>query len=591
MQRVLQRRWSLGCTLAVLAMLSGCRLHRNWRPPLVLPPAEHRSTAVPFTTHEAAEQSYAKAFQLEAADRPECVDEYYRAATWAWLAVEESGGAASPAASRSCTLYRSALTKLLVAAHRFDRWDSRRGLLVAGPAGLAPVSASYRGFAWSPCDFNQLVPVGEYSSPELSHQYRSNGLGVPLVVIRRSATTEGFLQREQPFAATVVLRPTAPIDDELTGAGPPTLPFRLEFYNPLHAAAATPGEPTPCHSPVPIARDLTAPLAYRTRNADQRWLQAFLRPGAGGSGDGLFMIEPYQRGKIPVVFVHGLLSDPQTWTDMANELRAQPDLVEGCQLWGFHYDTGEPFFESAAVLRRQLRQIRAVYDPQGTDPAMAQMVLVGHSLGGLVSKLQVVHSGDQLWNSVAGRPLSQIHTREQTRARLAAALFFDPNPNISRVIFIGTPHQGSNLASRTLGRLGSALVEPPAQTEQRHRQLIDDNPGVFSEELVRRFPTSIDLLEPDSPLLRATAKLPFRDGVAFHSVCGVIDKPGIGGPTDGVVPLHSARLIGACSEKRVDSFHTRLTRSPATVHEVTRILRLHLRETMHSGRMTAQRGA
>jgi pimeloyl-ACP methyl ester carboxylesterase len=287
------------------------------------------------------------------------------------------------------------------------------------------------------------------------------------------------------------------------------------------------------------------------------------------------MAEPYQPGKIPVIFIHGLLSDPKTWTDLFNEVRNQPDLTARFQWWGFQYSTGEPFFTSAAVLRRQLQQARKTYDPQQQDLAFSQIVLVGHSMGGIVAKLQVTDSGNQLWQSAAKQPFETILADDTTRQELREAFFFQPSFDVRRVIYIGTPHTGSAWARRPVGRLGSMLIQPGDETVSRHRHLVDNNPGVFHQELSRRFPTSVDLLNPESALLDATTHLPYAPWVGLHSVIGT-GKPMSGGePADGVVPVSSAQLVGVASEIQVDSKHETLHRNPATIAEVMRILRTH----------------
>ena len=140
------------------------------------------------------------------------------------------------------------------------------------------------------------------------------------------------------------------------------------------------------------------------------------------------MFEPYQPGKIPLVFVHGLLSDPFTWANLANEIRARPDVLQRYQLWAYEYATGEPFLKSAAVLRRQLHEVQLQMDPSGSDAALSGVVLIGHSMGGLVSKLQVTYSGNQLWESVSCLPFESIVTTPATRMDLAESFFFDPSP-------------------------------------------------------------------------------------------------------------------------------------------------------------------
>ncbi len=166
------------------------------------------------------------------------------------------------------------------------------------------------------------------------------------------------------------------------------------------------------------------------------------------------------------------------------------------QIWVFRYDTGDPFLASAAALRRQLAGLRQTYDPCRADPSLSRMVVVGHSLGGLVSKLQVTYSGDALWQSAAKQPLSTIRTDPVTQSQLASSFYFVPSPDVSRVIYIATPHRGSLYARRCVGLVGSALVVEPPDWTARHAQLIRDNPCAFDEEMSRGIPTSIDLLEP-----------------------------------------------------------------------------------------------
>jgi hypothetical protein len=204
------------------------------------------------------------------------------------------------------------------------------------------------------------------------------------------------------------------------------------------------------------------------------------------------------------------------------------------------------------------------------------MVLIGHSMGGLVSKLQATYSGEHLWSAAARVPLGAIRTTASTRAELADYFFFDPNPDVTRIVFVGTPHRGSGWARRAIGRLGSALVQTDRSRQAIHAQLISDNPGVFSDELRRRVPTSLDLLEPTSLLLQATAELPFNRGTVLHSIVGDGRYTIGSGPSDGVVPLSSARLPGVMSELHIPTTHTELHRSAEAVLDIKRILQLHL---------------
>ena len=554
---------------------SGCALSplkTDWRGPEFAAP---NFDAVAPWSLASAEDDYSSALALEEAGNCECLPLYYRVAASTWHVLQKELMSSGRTTVRSVELYRSSVAKLLTVGQSFGRWDPCRGLVISSSPHAAVVPVSYQGFSWKPSDFQHLLPVGEYGTPRLTRAFRNHGVGVPLVVVRQTDSPQPFMRSQQPFAATAALRTNS------AACG-----HELVLCDPLRVSTIDSAGLS-----IPLARDLTAPLALSGQVEVRQWLENFFQPGATGSGDGLFMIEPFQPGKIPVVFVHGLLSDPGTWADLANELRAHPDLNDRYQLWGFEYATGEPFLTSAAVLRRHLKQVRDVYDPTRSDAALSEIVLIGHSMGGLVAKLQVTYSGHQLWQAVAIQPLEALATASDTRSLLRDAFYFQPSPDVTRTVFIGTPHRGSSWARRPVGRLGSALVRPADSSTATHRQLVDSNPNVFKSELQNRFPTSVDLLKPESELLAATAALPYSPVVSLHSIVGHNAAARGSEPTDGVVPVSSARLIGVRSEQIVEAKHATLHRNPATVNEVVRILREHLRQASHEPPVTGSRDA
>jgi pimeloyl-ACP methyl ester carboxylesterase len=538
--------------LLLLITSSGCALvgsRNQWNPPAPYTPNIFLGSADPCLL--GAEAQYVAGQQAEATSNPICIDYYLAAATQVWpFHMIASTVADNPANE----LYRSSVRAFIESAVKFGRFDRYRGVVLAN-GQLVPVT--YNGFVWQPADFCTFLPVGCYASSRLSHHYAAPGVGVPYVVVTTNPPRYAFTRLSQPFSATAVVAPSPSL-----GGG-----FALQIYDPLRTSMTDAG--------LPISRDLTAPIAYAASQETDAWLIDFLRPDRGDPLDGLRMAEPFQPGKVPVIFVHGLASDPLTWAQLVNDLRAQPAIVARYQFWYFRYDTGDPFLSSAARFRRQLVELRQTYDPMRADPNLSRVVLIGHSMGGLISKMQVTYSGDIIWNAAATRPLNAIVTDPATRADLASAFFFAPSSDIQRVIYIATPHRGSNDATRFIGRISSALVQQRADLVSRHQQLVRDNPCAFRAELQRNVPTSVDLLEPQSCILQATNAMPYNPSVALHSIIGDNGWSLTQGPSDGVVAVSSARIGGVQSELLVDAKHTDVQRDPQTVREVICILNQH----------------
>ena len=559
---MISRRCNLVLLLVLIAPLAGCQLHRDSarRDRRVVP------DSTPSATMAAAECAFKQAIELEKKCEALCVDYFYQAATQAWPDLEQqfvNGGIPS---GRAAEIYHTALCKLIQNGQRHCRFNPASGLQLETSTGPVTIPITYQGFPWRPDEFDQLLTVNETFSKELKTWYRCEGLGVATVAIHNRRKCEKFRRQQQAFAATVILRPV--IREHC-----PTGQFEFVFADPLRISALNMGATS-----VAIERDPTAPIAYRISQKDRANLKEFIHPGATTENSGLFLMEPYQPGKIPLLFVHGLLSDPFTWANAANELRAHPELMARYQIWGFEYATGEPFLASAAVLRRQLREVRSQVDPTGSDPALDQMVLVGHSMGGLVSKLLVTHSGTELWDSVSCRPMEELSMDRETYARLADSFYFEPSPSVTRVVFMGTPHRGSPWARRPIGRFGAKLVEEPSSTEDMHRRLIRDNPNVFSKEFTKRIPTSIDLLRTDSPLLESMDRLPVAERVRLHTILGSGYWMLGGGNSDRVVPVSSARHPSAISEKSVHTKHTDVNEAPEAIEELFCILKQHWME-------------
>jgi pimeloyl-ACP methyl ester carboxylesterase len=577
---------SLPAILLCAILLAGCHSYALRDRQAFSPSEVRQTTFMPasgiayssFSSLAQAEGSFATGTRQEADGLESCVDFYYRASLLSWQYLESSLSPSSdPSYQAAYQSYQQSLARLITTGCRFGRLDPRGHLIVADASGRHVVPITYYGFPWKPNEFCQVLCAGDFHSRDIARQYGTSGLGISLVAIRQACGDDPHYSPRQHFPVTAVLRSVrsahSPVDDGIptdtnsSGAV-------LEFYNPclfdsLHVGPTVVG----------MERDLTAPFACLLQDTPRKFTEGFLDPGDDDVKPKLFMMEPYQRGKIPVVFIHGLWSDPVTWVDAVNDLRAQGDICRQYQFWFFRYPTGKGVLESAAELREKLLLARESFDPTHQDAAMDQMVLVGHSMGGLVARLQVSYSYDILWRSAANQPLETVRTTPAMRERLRRAFFFDPSPSVRRVVFIGTPHRGSTTSRRLVGRIASSLVHVTGPEETQYQQLMDNNRDIFAEYLWNSWPTSIDLLEPSNPLLQAFACMPYSRCVQLHTIIGTGGRALGGESGDGLVSVSSARQAGARSELLVPVRHEKLHRDIATVNSLMRILCEHARES------------
>ncbi len=502
---------------------------------------------------------------------------FHAAAAEAWNAVWICPGAPDVLAAAT-PLYNDALAGLLGTAAALGRLDGR-GLTVGPEWRTQCIPLSIRGLAVDPARIRSIVVASPPADGRIGRSHVRPGIGLP-VSLRLEAEDPRFAPPRRSIAATAVLRFPLPgeanmLRDFVGPLGRDPAPAVLDLADPVEIAAVRIGPARPL-----LAADFTAPLLDMLEATPPAGIEGFLQPyGRGDTQPRLEQLETHRPGRIPVVFIHGLASDPGTWFDLINELRAWPEFHRRFEPWLFQYPTGATFLQSAAVLRRELAAARAALDPAGTDPGLARMVLVGHSMGGLHAKLQVVDPGTALWDSMSTRPFAEVRMPPRVRALMAANSFFAPAPFIRRVVFIGTPHAGSSLASRVVGRAASVTVRQPPQTMRIHQLIRDANPDAIRPQYRQRPPTTIDVLEPDSTLLGAIRDLRPPCWVSIHTILGNASVSALDGPGDCVVSVGSARHPGVVSELEVPAIHTRVHHHPRSVLEVRRILECHLVES------------
>lgn len=537
-----------------------------------------------------AEMSYVSGRQAEKREDPQACAAYYLCAGYAYhyLFDDSRSGAGATIANAfdprfrlACDLYNTGLSKCIRAAQRSGRLDPRHELRMAGPDGKGfLLSVEHHGFPWAPEDFGPLLFASDYEVVGLTNRYRTYGLGTALIGTRvASARAMAPGSGGQPSALRYPHEVSFPVsaffrfegsvaDLRARRAG------RLELYNPLVVQTVDVGR----HA-VPLETDLTTPLAYFLSRTDLDGVElpGLLEGDKIQNRTGIYAFEPYQPGKIPVLMVHGLWSTPLTWTAMFNDLRADPFLREHYQFWFYLYPTGNPYLQTAADLRDTLARLRQELDPQRRDGALDQMVIVSHSLGGVVSKLLVTESGDNFWRLVTRQPFDSLRLRPQTRAQLARLFFFHPQPCVRRVVFLATPHHGSKLAPSPAGQLVAQFIRMPQELGQAVHDVAEADPQILPGLRDDAIANSVDMLAPGAPALELLASRPQPRGVHFHSIIGIISGHGDDG-TDGLVTYRSAHLQGVDSEIIVPAGHSTIHQHPRSVAEVRGILMEHLRE-------------
>lgn len=504
-------------------------------------------------------------------------------ASWQYLESGPSEKAPSKETHRAWDIYHSSLARLIHIAMENGNYDPAIGIKIPVNGGYRVLQTEFVGFQRTAADFNQWHVVGKYDSRFFPTKHKYNGIGVPLVVVREAKKGDRWFPPRLPFGVTALFRPeegvtqydataavNAPLDahvEQVVG--------RLQLFNPKNELATE----FRC-TETPLARDTTAPYAWWLKEeppAAHGHHQSPMRLVSRGPcrKQGLFILEPHQKGKIPVVFVDGLLSTPRGWLSIANELDGLPDLANRYEIWAFEYPADRPPLEAAAVLRAELNQVIQEMDPSGFDRDLRKVVLVGTGMGGLLAKMQVINSGDLLWQYTAYQPIDALDTFNDTRDYLRRSWYFGASPHVRRIVFVGTPHDGSTKACQVLSKTASHLTLMPADLRPLHYQLSEDNPAAFRKEMRQRFPTNVDLLHSKSLLLKGIRETPIAPHVKAHSIVANGWWSLCDGQSDGIVPLSSSRLPGVDTEIMVTAKHSNLYRDPGTTCEIIRVLREH----------------
>ena len=409
---------------------------------------------------------------------------------------------------------------------------------------------------WNPALF-EFTPADEYDvgGKYVTERTTRDGLGAPIVAVEWKAGKE----RRAQLAPSRIFR-TVTAGAQFHGRR-----CVLEFYDPLDKETVSFYGRT-----VPLAADFTVPLAVMLQETDpaKHELSRVLNPEKYAHTAAIERLQPFNPNKTVVLVIHGLSDSQATWTPMLNKLRADPVIRKNYQFWFYSYPTGYPFAYSAAILRKELDEVEKQF------PKLKPMVLIGHSMGGCISRLLLTDSGDELWMKIFGRPPDEVPLSPKTREYFRQELFFRHRPEIGRVIFIASPLRGSNMATGLTGMLAAMIIRESALSSQASEEMLRAT-NIREEELKpKRRANSVDSLSPKSRFLNALNTIPMTQGVPYHTIIGDRGRGDSPNSSDGVVPYWSSHLDDAKSEDIVPSNHS-AHQNPQAIEDVLRILKTY----------------
>jgi pimeloyl-ACP methyl ester carboxylesterase len=455
----------------------------------------------------------------------------------------------------ACETYNAACGELTVLLR-----STEGGRLWNQPPTLAGNNTTYRlrlepaaNAVWAPDYFASFKLADSIKANRVKKPNQVDGVGGELVGVRSPTPLDPFTPPQGGITAPV----TATLDFHGKDA-------TLALRRPAKRSTAT------VEGKVrPLAADYSAPL-LDYKPAGNEMIMGLMGAFMGSkylSKTGLYFLQPYDPNRIPVIFVHGLISTPQMWLNVINDLQRDPVLRERYQFWIFAYPTGLPVLYTSLRLREALDQVQKLY------PNHKDYVLVSHSMGGLLSQFQVTTMTRADWESTLGERAKLLFATLEPRSLVTKATTFKANPRVKRIVFICTPHRGAPMAVSTIGEIGARLISLPANLVGAIKSEVP--PETLRKMNNGRLPNSVTNLQPESPYIQVANKLPMQ--TTYHSIIGNRGKPGpLADSSDGVVPYWSSHEAKAKSELIVPGPHGSCE-LPQTIAELNRILQLNLK--------------
>ena len=424
--------------------------------------------------------------------------------------------------------------------------------------------------------YDDMVTAVDVETRALEEHYMVPGIGVPLVGVIPARKIQPGDQLATLQARGTVSTLTALM--EFPAGKPPVLRLIARHWTErVHIGKMS----------YELAGDFSAPIEIYwnlTKVKKGRFL-GLLSPQKLRDTTGLTCMERYNPDKIPVVLAHGLASSANTFDNLVNRLLSDPVIRHNYQFWYFNYPTGVAWTLSAAAYRKALADVRRHFDPQKRNANWDRMVVVGHSMGGLITHYSQC---EEPWRLLENAPL----VKKKFAGYLDKKYVDEPLPNASlesmrsiyffrpvkasRVIYMATPHRGAPMARNSFVLLLSRLVTLPQDLVEEVFNLAtlqEDNLLTSPTRLSKWF-TSVGQLSPDSYSIRGLAPLAVQN-VPTHSIIGDRGRHDTPRSSDGIVPYWSSHIPWG-SESIVPADHS-VQDIPDTAEQVSYILKDNLK--------------
>jgi len=509
------------------------------------------------------------------------VNEWHlRAARYAFLYLfdeqwESSRNPYSPAFQNVCRIFNESSEAVLRYSGDEENevfTENGSSIVLDLPDSMRTIPLKMHSREWVLEDFSSFRFASDFELTGLKNRYRRYGLGVPLIArvndIHQKSERYRYCLQEMCVPMTAFLT----FDEQ-------NVP-RFEFIDTMESASVRVGKRY-----IPLEIDYTTPLAYSfektiEKNALDGATLGLLDPDSllketeDGSRTlkGIYMPQAYDPNKIPVVMVHGIWSSARTWLETYNTLNNFPKLRDKYQFWFYFYPNGQPFWVSAAEMSDDLAALRRELDPQRTHANMDQMILLGHSMGGLVSVLQTIDSEERFWNLITAVPPHELPGNADSNAAVARWFHSKPNPSIRCVITMGTPFRGSGFANSTTRNLTEMIGRTASHVEKNLKQFRKENRAHIQNDELLNYVTALDSLQKNSIFWDALLTCSPSPDVTYVNIIARLRSEESGSQSDGVVSVESATLPWAQETIFVRSLHREIPNSAEAILAVAKVL-------------------